>query len=99
AGLFGISPDKIRIRSPFLGGGFGSKGFISGPQVLGIMAARMVGKPVKLVLRREQMFGPVGHRPPTRQTLRIGTDRDCALTALEHHTKTASSTFDDFFEP
>ena len=74
AGLFGISPDKIHIRSPFLGGGFGCKGMISGPQVLGVMAARMVGKPVKLVLRREQMFGPVGHRAPTRQTLRIGAD-------------------------
>src|ERR1700733_7129727 len=99
AGLFGISPDKIHIRSPFLGGGFGSKGMISGPQVLGIMAARMVGKPVKLVLRREQMFGPVGHRAPTRQTLRIGADNHGKLTALDHRTKTASSSFDDFFEP
>jgi xanthine dehydrogenase YagR molybdenum-binding subunit len=99
AGLFGISPDKIHIRSPFLGGGFGSKGFISGPQVLGVMAARMVGRPVKLVLRREQMFGPVGHRAPTRQTLRMGAGNDGKLTALDHHTKTTSSTFDDFFEP
>src|ERR1700681_4047444 len=82
AGLFGISPDKIHIRSPFLGGGFGSKGLISGPQILGILAARLVGRPVKLVLRREQMYGPVGHRPPTRQTLRMGVDDDGALTAI-----------------
>jgi xanthine dehydrogenase YagR molybdenum-binding subunit len=99
AGLFGISPDKIHIRSPFLGGGFGCKGLIKGPQVLGVMAARMVGRPVKLVLRREQMFGPVGHRAPTRQTLRMGTDHGGRLTALDHRTKTTSSTFDDFFEP
>ena len=99
AGLFGISPDKIHIRSPFLGGGFGSKGLISGPQILGIMAARVVGRPVKLVLRREQMYGPVGHRAPTRQTLRMGADNDGKLTALDHHAKTTSSTFDDFFEP
>ncbi len=99
AGLFGIAPDKIHIRSPFLGGGFGCKGMISGPQVLGVMAARLVGRPVKLVLRREHMFGPVGHRAPTRQTLRMGTDRAGNLTALDHHTKTTSSTFDDFFEP
>ena len=99
AGLFGIPPENIHIRSPFLGGGFGSKGLISGPQVLGILAARLVGRPVKLVLRREQMYGPVGHRAPTRQTLRMGTDGDGALTAIDHHTKTASSTFDDFFEP
>jgi xanthine dehydrogenase YagR molybdenum-binding subunit len=100
AGLFGITPENIHIRSPFLGGGFGSKGLMSGPQVLGIMAAKLVGKPVKLVLRREQLFGPVGHRAPSRQTLRIATDSDGALTAISHHTRTSSSsTFDDFFEP
>ncbi|SDS98101.1 xanthine dehydrogenase family protein molybdopterin-binding subunit [Bradyrhizobium canariense] len=99
AGLFGISPEKIHIRSPFLGGGFGSKGLISGPQILGIMAARLVGQPVKLVLRREQMYGPVGHRASTRQRIRIGADVDGSLTAIDHHAKTASSSFDDFFEP
>ena len=98
-GLFGIPPENIFVRSPFLGGGFGSKGMISGPQVLGIMAAKLVGRPVKLVLRREQMFGPVGHRAPTRQTIRLGAAADGALAAIDHHTKTASSQFDDFFEP
>ncbi len=99
AGLFGIPPENIHIRSPFLGGGFGCKGFISGPQILGIMAARLVNRPVKLVLRREQMYGPVGHRAPTRQRLRVGADNAGLLTALEHRAKTWSSTFDDFFEP
>ena len=99
AGLFGIPADHIHIRSPFLGGGFGGKGLISGPQVLGIMAARLVNRPVKLVLRREQMYGPVGHRAPTRQRLRLGVDSTGRLTALEHLAKTSSSTFDDFFEP
>jgi xanthine dehydrogenase YagR molybdenum-binding subunit len=99
AGLFGIPSENIHIRSPFLGGGFGSKGLVTGPQVLGIMAARLVRRPVKLVLRREQMYGPVGHRPPTRQRIRIGADRDGALTVISHHAKITTSTFDDFFEP
>jgi len=99
AGLFGIAPDKIHIRSPFLGGGFGSKGFIAGPQLLGIMAAKLVGRPVKLVLRREQMYGPVGHRSASRQRLRLGIDGEGLLTAIDHHARVASSTFDDFFEP
>jgi xanthine dehydrogenase YagR molybdenum-binding subunit len=99
AGLFGIAPNKIHIRSPFLGGGFGSKGLISGPQILGIMAARLVGRPVKLVLRREHMYGPVGHRSASRQRLRIGIDGNGLLTAIDHHARVASSTFDDFFEP
>ena len=99
AGLFGIKPSDIHIRSPYLGGGFGSKGLVAGPQVLGIMAARLVGRPVKLVLRREQMYGPVGHRAPTRQHIRLGADSTGALTAIDHHTITTSSVFDDFFEP
>jgi xanthine dehydrogenase YagR molybdenum-binding subunit len=99
AELFGIPPGNILIRSPFLGGGFGSKGLMSGPQVLGILTARLVGRPVKLVLRREQMYGPVGHRAPTRQRLRLGADRNGGLMALHHHVRTATSSFDDFFEP
>lgn len=99
ADLFGIHPHHVHIRSPFLGGGFGSKGLISGPQILGILAARLVGKPVKLVLQRDQMYGPVGHRPPTRQRLQLGMDDAGRLTALRHHLKTVTSTFDDFVEP
>lgn len=98
AGLFGLKPEKVVIRSPFLGGGFGSKGMLSGPQVLGILAARLVSRPVKLVLTRSQMYGPVGHRAATRQTVRLGADGEGRLTAIHHHTRTASSGFDDFFE-
>jgi xanthine dehydrogenase YagR molybdenum-binding subunit len=98
SGLLGIPADRIHIRSPFIGGGFGSK-LLSGPQVLGILAARLVGRPVKLVLTRAQMAGPVTHRAPTRQTLRLGADADGALTALHHHVRTATSRFDDFIEP
>ncbi len=99
AQLFGIDPANILIRSPFLGGGFGSKALMKGPQILGIMAAKMTGRPVKLVLRRDQMFGPVGHRAPTRQTVRLGASADGQIQALHHHNHTATSSFDDFFEP
>ena len=99
AGLFGIPPENIHIRSPFLGGGFGSKGMPAGPQMLGIIAARHAGAPVKLVLTRQQMYGPVGHRAQTRQTLRLGMSDDGHLKAIEHHTLTATSRFDDFLEP
>jgi xanthine dehydrogenase YagR molybdenum-binding subunit len=98
-GLFGIPPENIHIRSPFLGGGFGCKGLISGPQILGIMASRLVGRPVKLVLRRDQMYGAVGHRSASRQRLRLGTDAAFRLTAIEHQAKIATSSFDDFYEP
>jgi xanthine dehydrogenase YagR molybdenum-binding subunit len=44
------------------------------------------------------MYGPVWHRAPTRQTLRLAAGDDGRLTALDHRTRTVSSTFDDFFE-
>jgi xanthine dehydrogenase YagR molybdenum-binding subunit len=97
--LFGIAPDNILIRSPYLGGGFGGKAAIVGPQVLGILAARLVNRPVKLVLSRMQMFGPAAHRAPTRQRFRVGSAPDGSLTALDHHILTATSRFDDFYEP
>ncbi|QDL91833.1 xanthine dehydrogenase family protein molybdopterin-binding subunit [Paroceanicella profunda] len=99
AAFFGIPPENVLLRSPFLGGGFGSKAILAGPQVLAILAARMLGRPVKLVLTRAQMYGPVGHRGATRQTLRLGMDHEGRLTALEHHAVSATSTFDDFIEP
>ncbi len=99
ASYFGIPPENVLIRTPFIGGGFGSKAILAGPQILCILAARMLGRPVKLVLTRAQMFGPVGHRGQTRQRLRLGMEADGRLTALAHHTIAATSSFDDFIEP
>ncbi len=99
AAYFGIPAENVLIRSPFLGGGFGSKAILNGPQILAILAARALKRPVKLALTRAQMYGPVGHRGQTWQKLRIGTDHDGRLTALHHHALCATSSFDEFMEP
>jgi len=98
ATYLGIDPSRILVRSPFLGGGFGSKAILYGAQLLAVLAARDLDRPVKLVLRRDQMFGPVGHRAATRQTLRLDMDADGGIAALDHHTVAATSSFDDFIE-
>jgi xanthine dehydrogenase YagR molybdenum-binding subunit len=99
AQIFGLPPDDVLVRSPFLGGGFGGKGLLSGPIVLGVMAAKLTGRPVKLVMTRAQLYGPFGHRSSTRQRLRLGVDGEGRLTALAHHAKITTSTFDAFYEP
>ncbi|SFH98409.1 xanthine dehydrogenase family protein molybdopterin-binding subunit [Albimonas pacifica] len=99
ARFFGIPPENILVRTPFLGGGFGSKAIPTGPYVLAILAARALGRPVKYVFRREQMYGPTGHRGGTRQTLRLGMDDEGRLTALAHHADSLTSSFDEFLEP
>ena len=99
AGFFGIPAENVTLRSPFIGGGFGSKAILCGPYVLAALAARTLGRPVRLVFRRDQMVGPVGHRGATRQRLRLGMDADGRLTALEHRATSTTSSFDDFLEP
>ncbi|MBP1851727.1 xanthine dehydrogenase family protein molybdopterin-binding subunit [Rhizobium halophytocola] len=94
---FDIPPENITIRSPYLGGGFGSKAVPYSPLVLAIAAARKVGRPVKLALRRDQMFGPVAHRGATRQQLRIGIDAQAKMTALDHISTATVDTFDSSF--
>lgn len=99
AAYFGIAPEDVLIRSPFVGGGFGSKAILNGPQMLAILAARQLQRPVKLALARYQMFGPVGHRGRTWQRLRLGLDREGRLTALHHHSIATTSSFEEFLEP
>ena len=95
---FGIPAGNVLIRTPFLGGGFGSKAVVNGPQLLAILAARQLGRPVKMVHGRTQMFGPTGHRGATRQTLQLGVDGAGHLTALSHHTIAVTSVHDLFLE-
>lgn len=99
AAYFGIPVENVVIRSPFLGGGFGSKAIINGPQMLAVAAARQLNRPVKLALSRAQMYGPVGHRGQTWQTLRMGMSENGKLTAIHHRSISATSSFDDFLEP
>ncbi len=99
AGWFGIAAENVLLRSPFLGGGFGSKAMPFGAQILAILAARTLGRPVKLALTRPQMFGPVGHRGCTRQRISMGMDVGGRFTAIHHHAIAATSSFDDFIEP
>src|SRR5260370_25443595 len=62
------------------------------------MAARAVGRPVKLALTRQQMFAVVGYRTPTIQRIRLGADRDGRLTAIAHDVIEQTSTIREFAE-
>jgi xanthine dehydrogenase YagR molybdenum-binding subunit len=98
ASLFGLQLENVRVVSLFLGGGFGSKGPAWSHAVICAMAARHVKRPVKLVLRRPQMFGPVGCRSETRQTISAGATQDGRLTALTNETLSHTSRMDEFTE-
>jgi xanthine dehydrogenase YagR molybdenum-binding subunit len=98
AQTLGIAEAKVHIVSPFVGGGFGCKGFIWPHSILSAIAARQVGRPVKLNLTRQQMFSACGHRSETKQRLRIGADRDGRLASIDHDTLVQTSPVDEFVE-
>jgi xanthine dehydrogenase YagR molybdenum-binding subunit len=99
AKTFGIKPDDVHVVSPFVGGGFGSKGTTWSHVMLAALAARVAGRPVKLAVERTQMYGPVGARPITEQRMQLGAARDGKLTAQVHHTVCSTSFVADFSEP
>ena len=93
-----IPAENVRVISHFIGGAFGSKGSAWSHVVLAAMAAREVGRPVKIVLTRRQMFGPVGGRPHTVQHVTLGATRDGTLTALRHDSTSSTSTIEEWLE-
>src|SRR5207237_2075359 len=95
---FGIPPENIRVVTKFVGGAFGCKGSAWSHVVIAALAAKQVGRPVKLALSRHQMFGPVGGRPRTRQKISLASHRDGKLTAIRHETVSPTSRFDVFVE-
>lgn len=99
ARVFGIDPANVRCVAYFIGGGFGGKGSAWSHVPLAAMAAKLMKQPVKLALSRAQMFGMVGYRPETEQTVSIAADRTGKLVSIWHDVLTQTSTFDVFVEP
>jgi xanthine dehydrogenase YagR molybdenum-binding subunit len=101
AGQFGIDKDDVRVICPYLGAGFGSKGSTWPPATLAAMAARMVKRPVKLVLTRAQMYTSNGYRPRTVQKLKFAADINGSLISMRHDgiTSMGQPVLGEFAEP
>ncbi|MGI9025241.1 MAG: xanthine dehydrogenase family protein molybdopterin-binding subunit [Burkholderiaceae bacterium] len=95
----GIDAKNVHVVCPFVGGGFGCKGSTWSHVVLAAMAAQKVKRPVKLVVERTQMWGPVGGRPLTEQAITLAAASDGRLVATKHAVVSHTSTFEDFVEP
>ncbi|MEA2720644.1 MAG: xanthine dehydrogenase YagR molybdenum-binding subunit, partial [Candidatus Eremiobacteraeota bacterium] len=95
---FDMDDERVRVIAPFLGGGFGCKGFVWPHTVIAAMAAKITNRPVKLVLTREQMFTSCGRRSQTHQRLRLGASRDGRLASVLHDVLSESSRVGTFVE-
>jgi len=96
--VFGLPAGSVQVISPFLGGAFGSS-LRTWPHVtLAALAARVVGRPVKLVLTRRQMFYTTGYRPHEIQRIALGAQSDGRLQALIHEGIGETSRYEQFVE-
>ncbi|MEZ5649916.1 MAG: xanthine dehydrogenase family protein molybdopterin-binding subunit [Burkholderiaceae bacterium] len=84
ATALGIDPERVRVDSPFIGGGFGNKLFVRSDAILAALGARAAGRPVKLALPRPFIMNNTTHRAETIQRIRIGVDDDGRILALGH---------------
>ncbi|MFF8232395.1 xanthine dehydrogenase family protein molybdopterin-binding subunit [Streptomyces caelestis] len=98
AAAFGIPPANVRVLSPFVGGAFGNALRTWPHVVIAALAAREVGRPVKLALTRRQMYFTVGYRPAYEYKLRLGSTRRGRLTAMTHEMKYETSRYEKFWE-
>lgn len=98
ARVFGLDPERVVVEAPFIGSGFGSKLFIWPHSIAAAAVSREVGRPVKLLVPRAQMFTTTGHRPQTEQRLRLATDAQGKLVSLRHESISTQAFVDNFTE-
>lgn len=98
ARLFGIPVDHVQVNSKFVGGAFGSALQVWQHEVAAIIGAKVVKRPVKLMLTRKDMFTSVGYRPLTWQKIGIGATTDGKLVGINHYAVGQTSTYEDFAE-
>ncbi len=84
AKTLGMPKEKVRLMSPYVGGGFGGKLFLRTDAVMAALGARAAKRPVKVALARPFMANNATHRPATHQRIRIGATKDGTITAIAH---------------
>ena len=99
ADALGVAKENVRILSPYVGGGFGSKLGIAPEAVAAALAARELGRPVRVVMTRQQVFEGTMRRTETRQRMRLAADADGRLTAVAHEDRVSNLPEESFSEP
>ncbi|WP_417622107.1 xanthine dehydrogenase family protein molybdopterin-binding subunit [Parasphingorhabdus sp.] len=94
-----IVPENIRMLSPYVGGGFGSKLGISPEAVAAAIAAKEIGRPVCVALSRPQVFETTMRRSETRQHVRLACGEDGLLTGVGHECLVSNLPGEEFYEP
>lgn len=95
---FQLPVEHVKVLATYVGGAFGSALRVWPHEIVAILAAKKVQKPVKLVLTRGQMSYMVGYRPYTTQKVSIGASKDGKLLGISHESYGKTSMYEEFTE-
>ncbi|WP_251977603.1 xanthine dehydrogenase family protein molybdopterin-binding subunit [Salinicola avicenniae] len=98
ARIFDLAQENLEVISHYIGSGFGNKLFMWPHAVATAGAARELGRPVKVVLPRQQDMTGGGNRPASRQRIRLGADREGRLSSVIHDSMTETSLVDQYID-
>jgi xanthine dehydrogenase YagR molybdenum-binding subunit len=95
---FKLREEDVQVYAPFVGGGFGSALRTWPHEIAALLGAKKTGRPLKLVLTRNQMFLMVGYRPDTLQKRQLSAGTDGKLTGISHAADSITSMYEEFNE-
>ncbi len=98
ARVFGIPEKNVHVITAFVGGAFGSAGSTWPHSIAAVIAAKKIGRPLKLSLTRDQMFMMVGYRPKAIQKIGMGATKDGKLFGITHEADAMTSNYAEFRE-
>ncbi|MCC9166625.1 xanthine dehydrogenase family protein molybdopterin-binding subunit [Pontibacter harenae] len=95
---FDLKEENVLAHSPFVGGAFGSSSRVWPQEMAAILGAKVVGRPVQVMLKREQVFNMVGYRPRSVQIFGVGATADGKLVGITHEAYGTTSQYEQFTE-
>ncbi len=96
ADLLGLEASKLRVTSSEIGGGFGGKTHVWAEPVA-LALSRKAGRPVKLIMSREEVFRASGPTSATSIDVKIGATKDGKITAAEATLRYTSGPYPDMW--
>lgn len=95
---FNLSKGQVEVSSPFVGGAFGSASRVWPHEMAAVLGAKKVGRPLKVVLERKQVFNMIGYRPYAVQRFQIGATKSGDFISIKHEAMGMTSTYEEFVE-
>lgn len=95
---FDLKEKNVKAYSPYVGGAFGSSSRLWPHEMAAIIGAKVISKPVKVMLKRDQVFNMVGYRPRSYQKVGLGASPDGVLSGITHEAIGMTSRYEQFTE-